>query len=63
MKKLFIASLLFAFSSCSENLNPTEAVQKQVEPSLLRTNYLLSSNPQKPELKQQTFYPLIEQLQ
>jgi hypothetical protein len=63
MKKLFIASLvLFAFSSCSENLNPTAVVQKQVEPSLLRTNYLLFK-PTEAGAKTTNILSLIEQLQ
>lgn len=47
MKKLFIASLvLFAFSSCTdENLNPTEVVQKKVQPSYVANQLLIKFKP------------------
>lgn len=47
MKNLFIATLvLFAFSSCSdENLNPTEVVQKKVQPSYVANQLLIKFKP------------------
>jgi subtilisin family serine protease len=47
MKNLFIATLvLFAFSSCSdENLNPTEVVQKKVQPSYVSNQLLIKFKP------------------